>query len=541
MMNGVGTLLRVRLRRDRVQLLLWALGLALLALVTVTAVGREYGSGPERAALLRLATSDQALLVLRGTARGDSIGSVIFFQIGAFLAAMTGIMSTFLAIRHSRAEEEQGIAEMVAATTASRHAPYVATMLHGLIANLVVGFAIAAAFAAGGLAPVGSAVTGLALAAVGTVFVAVALVCAQLVRTSRAANGLAAALVGAAYLIRGLGDASGTVAADGLSLTPSGWSWFSPIGWAQATNPYSGDELAPLLSAVAAVVLFGGLGLLLLERRDAGSAILPERTGRASARRSLGGTVALTLRLQRGSIIGWCVAGGILGLLIGALSKTAIEAVEANPAFGAALAGIAPGSAGGGALRDHFIAALMGIVGITSAGCATQLMMRAHQEEADGTAETILATRTTRWRWFGGHLLAGALAIVFVLLIAGASAAFAFVANGDDGSAAAASFAAAAAQLPASLSYLGLTAAVVAVLPRVTIPLGWSLLAVGLVLGQLGGLIGVPQWLRDLSPFVHTPALPSADPDWVGGIALLLVAVALAAVGSAVFRRRDLA
>lgn len=538
-MNGFGILLGVHLRRDRGQLLLWALGLLLLAVVTVSAVTREYGDAEARAALLQLATSDKALLVLRGTARGAGLGPLIFFQIGAFLAAMTGLMSTMLAVRHSRAEEESGVAELVGSSAIPRFAPFAATLAHGLIVNVVVGAAIALGLIVTGLPPAGSVLTGLALAGSGAVFVAIGLVCAQLVRSSRTANGLGAALVGVAYLLRGFGDANGRLSADHLSLTPAWPSALSPIGWAQATHPYSGDDLAPLLLHVAAVAVFAGLGAVLLHRRDLGSAILPERAGRPAARRSLAGTISLTLRLQRGSIIGWCVAGGALGLLMGTLSKTAIEAVRANPAFGQAIASIAPGS-GQDALRDRFIAALMGIVGITAAGCATQLMMRARQEEANGTAEAILATRTSRSRWFGGYLLSGAIAIVLVLAVAGLLASVAYLANGEDASVVGASLAAAAAQLPASLLYLAVTAVVLSVLPRATIPVGWLLLTIGLFLGQLGGLIGAPDWLRDVSPFVHTPALPSPDPDWTGAIAMLLLAAALAALGSLAMRRRDL-
>jgi ABC-2 type transport system permease protein len=538
-MSGFWTLLRLRMRRDRWQLVFWALGCGLLAVVTVSAVAREYGDGAARAALLQLATGDKALLVLRGTARGADLGPLIFFQIGAFLAAMTALMSTFLAVRHSRADEESGIAELVGGSAVGRLAPFAATLAHGGAVNAVVGVVIGIAFAAGGLDPAGSLVAGLACAGAGIVFVAIGLVCAQLMRTSRAANSLAASLVGVAYLLRGLGDANGRIAADQLSLEPAWPSLLSPIGWAQATNPYSGDDLVPLIGCVLATVAFGALGAVLLQHRDAGSAILPERPGRASARRSLNGTFALTLRLQRGSIVGWCVAGGLLGLLMGTLSRTAIEAVQANPAFGAAIASIAPGADAGG-LRDHFIAALMGIVGITAAGCATQLMMRARQEEANGTGELILSTGTSRVRWFGGYLLAGALTIVLVLLVAGLLAAAAYLANGEDASVIGACLAAAAAQLPAALLYLGLTGALVAVLPRATIPAGWLLLTVGLFLGQLGGLIGAPDWLRDISPFVHTPALPGPAPDFAGGIVMLVVATALAALGALVLRRRDL-
>ena len=58
---------------------------------------------------------------------------------------------------------------------------------------------------------------------------------------------------------------------------------------------------------------------------------------------------------------------------------------------------------------------------------------------------------------------------------------------------------------------------------------------------ELGALLELPQWLLDVSPFTHVPAVP-AEPFaaapllWLGAAAL-----ALGALGFAAFRRRDLA
>ena len=83
----------------------------------------EYGDaeGARRSCTVALATP--ALLALRGIPNGDSLGSAVHFQSFAFLAVTIGLMNTFLATRHGRADEEKGRRELVAATPVSRLAP----------------------------------------------------------------------------------------------------------------------------------------------------------------------------------------------------------------------------------------------------------------------------------------------------------------------------------------------------------------------------------------------------------------------------------
>jgi ABC-2 type transport system permease protein len=57
----------------------------------------------------------------------------------------------------------------------------------------------------------------------------------------RPAYGLAGAALGLAFLLRAAGDAGG-----------SGLAWLSPIGWAQAMRPFTGERWWPLLFALAA-------------------------------------------------------------------------------------------------------------------------------------------------------------------------------------------------------------------------------------------------------------------------------------------------
>ncbi len=64
--------------------------------------------------------------------------------------------------------------------------------------------------------------------------------------------------------------------------------------------------------------------------------------------------------------------------------------------------------------------------------------------------------------------------------------------------------------------------------------LGWAFLVLFLTLGQLGELLSLPQWVIDLSPYVHVPRMPveafTAGPS---SVLTLLAAVLLVGVVAA--------
>ena len=87
------------------------------------------------------------------------------------------------------------------------------------------------------------------------------------------------------------------------------------------------------------------------------------------------------------------------------------------------------------------------------------------------------------------------------------------------------------AQLPAALVIIAVAALAFAVLPRLSIALGWAVVLLAIVLGQLGGLFGFPEWLRDISPFSHTPIVTAADIDWAAAWIMLGLAGLIAVSG----------
>lgn len=537
-LTTLGALLRQRLRRDRWQLLIWILSIGVLAAFSAASLQQTYGSALARVQVLRLAVTDPTILVLRGLPQGPSMAALTFFEIFTFLALLAGLMNTFLAVRHSRAEEESGRAELVGATPAGRLLPTVATVVHAVVANILLALVTALGFIAVGLPADGSFLTGAVTAGAGLAFFGVGLLLAQVMSTSRGANGFAAGVVVAAYLLRGIGDATGTPFGDGTHLTASWPSWLSPIGWGQQAAPYTANDWRPVLLQLGfAAVLVAGV-FALQSVRDSGAGLIAERPGRATAPATLSGVVGLAWHLQRPTIIGWAVGGVLGGLLAGSLSSSINSSLAADPN----LAGIREalrriGAGGSGPLTPLFISAIFAIVGVLAAACAVQGVIRLRQEEQSGTAETLLATPVSRTGWMFSFVAVGVGAVVAVLLVAAIASGLSSVAAGEDASTIGYSFAAAAAQLPVALVYLGVLTLVFVVLPTWTIPVGWAALGLGAFVGIFGGLIDLPEGIRHLSPFADAPVVVG-DVDWTGGWWMLAITVASLVAAAALIRRR---
>ncbi|MFD0970280.1 ABC transporter permease [Plantactinospora endophytica] len=537
-LTGTVRLTRLALRRDRIQLPLWILGTTVLSSTSYTAVREQFPTEADRVTALRTAVDAPAILMLRNAPTGTSDGDMMAFQILAFLAVLAGFMSTLAVVRHTRQNEETGRSELIGSMVVGRHASLTAAMIVTAGANLVLAALLALALIGNGLPAAGSVAFGLGVGAAGLTFAAIAAVAAQVSQGARAANGIAAAAIGAAYLVRGLGDAFGEVQPDGYTMTSAWPSWLSPIGWTTLVQPFAGNRWAVLVLPAVFFAALLGTAFALADRRDIGMGMLAARPGPARAAAGLLSPLGLAWRLQRGTLFGWAVAIGLFGVTIGSLAGTVEDAFAGNEGAARTIRELG----GGGALSDAFFTAMLAMVGAMAAGYVVQAMLRLRSEEAGGRVEPVLATATGRLRWLGGHLVVAAFGAVALLLLAGVSAGLvAGLGNGDLGDRLVDLGAAALVQAAPALIMIGYVVLLFGLAPRLTVALAWLGYAVSLVFGQLGELLNLPQAVRDVSPFSHVPALPSADVTATPLVLLGVVAVALGAAGLILFRRRDLA
>lgn len=537
-MGAVARLFLLQARRDRWVLSAWILGIAGLGYAAGTAITTQFGGDADRAALITVAAASPAFLFLRGLPDGITAGAVTFFQGYSFTAVLAGLMSTFLVVRHTRTDEEQGRFELIGATPVTRTAPLAATLLLGASANTVLAAAVAAGFIGAGLRVDGSFLAGAAVGTVGLFFTAAAALVAQIMPTGRSANGAAAALVGAAYLVRGAGDALGTRDGSLLRVT-AGWpSLFSPIGWGQRVRPFTDANPGPLLAIAAAALALTVVVVLVRKGRDVGDSYLHAHdAGRDRAGRGLQSVFGLAWRLQRGTLAGWCCTAAVLGLVAGGLGPVIRDALAGNPAVTELIARVVPVQT---SMIDLFTTAMLGLAGVMAAAAGIQAVLRLRAEEAEGRAEMLLSVPAPRTRWILSALAVAAMSTAAVTAVTGLVAAAVLAATQAGGSNPAIMVPAALAHVPAALVFPSLTVLVFAFAPRWTSPAGWGALVLALVLGEFGELLGLPAWLQDLSPFRHSSAMPAEAFNLQGALLMAAAALAATAAASTTITHRDL-
>ena len=191
--TGVGSLIRLALRRDRVRLSVWIAVLTLTMVYAPNAIKLAYPEEAQRQARVNLLKTPAGMM-LGGPMFGGNetdLGAMMANELMLTLIVAASILSILTVIRHTRAEEESGAAELVLSSVVGRYArTYAALILVGGV-NAVLAVTMTLAMAATGFAVVDTAAMCLGVTGVSMVFGAVAAVTAQLWRQARTATGAA--------------------------------------------------------------------------------------------------------------------------------------------------------------------------------------------------------------------------------------------------------------------------------------------------------------------------------------------------------------
>ena len=523
---GLGTLLRFNLRRDRVRLPLWIGGIWLAVVGSAAAFPATYPTAADRRGA-RLTIDNPGTTALIGAVYGGedyTYGIMVGHELVGLISVIVALMSIFTFVRHTRAEEESGRAELVRSTVVGRHAHAFSAVIVVVGANAVLALLLAVGLGSLGIETVtwsGSLLFGAAVTTVGLVFGGVAAVTAQLTEHARAAASSAGLLLALAYVLRAIGDVSNPTL-----------SWLSPIGWAQATEVYYADNWAPLGLAVALAAILLLVAVPLSRRRDVGAGVLGTRPGPARAGTFLRGPFGLAWRLARGTLIGWTVGLLAFGLMYGPVLSEASTYLEDLPI----MAEFLPDAEASGA--ELFAATVVAVFAILCAVPAVQVVVRLRSEETSGRAGPLLVTPLSRVRWMGASVLLALGAAAVLLVVMGVGLGLGAGLSMDDLGWVGACAGAALAYLPAVAVVVGLAALLVGWAPRAT-AWSWGLLGFAIVVMYFGGFLNLPQLVLDISPFTHVPQLPAQDLDGVPLAWLSLLALVLVVAGLIGIRRRD--
>ncbi len=522
--TATGSLTRFDLRRDRLRIVVWIVAIVLLVVSTVASVKGLYPNRVELVKAAKASEDNAAAIIFNGPPQNlDTVGGQVAFQTGTYGLILMGLMSIFMLGRLTRGEEEAGRSELLRSLPIGPHALPTAAMITVAVMNVTAGALVALALLALGLPASGSVVFGLSFTLFGLLLTAITSVAAQITENTRVVYGIGGLVLGAAFVVRALGDiGDGTI------------SWLSPIGWAQKTRPFAGEQWWPFLVIVGATGLFAALAIDLSRRRDLGAGLVQPRSGRAHASPALGRPLGLATRLQRASLIGWSTGLLLLAIAYGSITDSINEFVQDNETLTDIVA-----AQGHGTLVEQYLAMSFRILALVGAGFAIQSALRIRSEEASTHAEQILATPVSRVRFAVSHLVIAFAGTLVMLFLAGAAFGASDAAVTGDLDAIWQSIAGALAYAPAVWVLIGLVMAAIGLAPGATL-FSWAFLGLCFVVGMFGQLLDLPTWVEDLSPFQHVPQYPAADLEVLPLVVLVSLAMVLTALGIAGFRHRDI-
>lgn len=523
---GIGAMVRLVVRRNRVRLVVWVVVLVGM-LAYVASYYRELFPTQESLDDFAALSDTPGIKALTGLSpAADTLGGAVWTKGWMTIALSLAIGVAFLVVRSGRADEEAGRTELLRSRMLGVHAYGAASWLVNGLLCIVVGLGVALVSVAGGLDPdgagiAGSLVLGASVTGVGLVGMGIGAVAGQVATTSRGANALASGVIVGFYVVRMVGDlGDGTL------------TWASPIGWGQQMQPFAANRWWPLVLLATLAVALLAAAAAIEARRDLGAGLLAERPGRPGAPERLTSPLGLGLRLQRGPIIGWSVTVVLCGLLFGSIIEAMTDLIadaESGPAQDFLR----------GSGVDALLAMLASMIGLLTAVFATQSAVSLRSDEASGIVEPQLAGALSRRRWAWQRLLIPVVGSAALLATGGAILGAVHGSLTGDQGAVGTVAGAALAYWPAVMVLVGAGVALFGWLPRLAIPLTWGVMAAMWFATMLGEVFGLPQWLLDGLPFSAVPYVPLESMSWPPLVLLTVVAGGLAWSGVERFVRRD--
>jgi ABC-2 type transport system permease protein len=508
-------LLGLLTRRHAAWTLTWIFVVVTLVVVTLPTYASTYPDDAARLAAVKLAQSNGATTLLYGQLPGPGSPAQLFvWEIGTFVTLLVAVLGLLMAVRLTRAAEQQGTIEIVRAAGLGRLAPLTATLVLLTVVSALLGLASAAAagFRAGRVAGIdwaGSLAFGSVVTLTFLLIALIAVVAAQLVPTPWSARVTTALVLTGCFALRAIADTQ-----------RHPWlNWVTPFGLRATAAPFTSKRILPLVVALCVAVLLAVLAVALERSRELGPSIVRVSTSRVHHSR-VSSPLGFAWRLGRATTFWWVAGIATGGTLFNAMGssvvKTARQGGLSGGFLGAQLAGADPVSA--------YFAYTGTVVATVVVASAILAMLEAVTEERNGAGEYLRATGASPARVLTGHLevalIGSALALAFTAALIAIVAPHTLGGHGVSGEA----FGQVIGQWSGVLVLVGPVVLLTGWAPRMAW-LGWIPWAASVTLALLGTLLGIPQAIIDLGPL--NPAHGILTP--------------LARIGLWAVRRRDLA
>ena len=526
--HGTGFLTKLILRQNRLKLFLWLIGLIGITVGTASVYPGVY---PDQESIMAyaLTANNPSMVAMLGPGyelEDYNLGTAFAMDMLIFTAIAAGIMNILLVGKSTRADEEDGLTEVIRSLPIGRLSYLSATMIVMTTINVLL-----ALFTGLGLYSLGidsfdlesSLLYGSILGATGLIFAAFTALFAQLFQTSRGATGFSFAILIGSYLVRAIGDVSNEI----LSL-------ISPLGWLVRTEVFVADKWWPIVVTVLVSIVLILLAFYLNGIRDLDSGFIPERKGKDKASAFLQTPFGLAFRLQRTNIISWAIALFLLSAVFGTILGDLETYFADNDMVQAFLPKDSDFS-----LSQQFLTMLMAIMSLISTIPAVMTITKLRSEENKNRTEHFYSRSVSRTSVLGVYSILALLvsmAMQFFIAIGLWSGAETVL---EDGLNLGETFISAFVYLPGMLIVISIATLLIGCLPKLS-SFVWLYVIYCFIIVYLGGILDLPQWMRNLSSFEHIPQIPVEDMNDSAIISLLVISIVLTVIGFISYKRRDI-
>lgn len=527
MYNKTGKLSRFMIKVDRIRIPLWLIGILVFTLIVPVAFADLYPSQQERNVMAET-VHNPAITAMVGTGNLEhyTIGAMTAHQMLLLTAVVVGLMSILLVTRHTRADEEEGRIEMIRSLPVGRLSNVNATLVVLLGTNVILALITGLGLYTLNIESMeleGSLLYGAVLGATGIFFAGVTALFAQLSESSRGTMGFSIAILVIAYLIRANGDVGNETL-----------SWISPLGWVTKAEVYWNNQWWPILLLLGASAILFVLAHYLNARRDLEAGFFPQRPGKRYASVFLQSPMGLALRLQRPGTIFWAIGMLLMGVSYGSIFGDLESFFESNEALKQLLA-----SEEGQSLAKQFLPMLIAIMTLLGTVPPLMAMNKLYGEEKKNRVEHFLGRSVSRTRLMGDYLIISTVNGFVMLSLATIGLWVASTAVMDDPFRFGTIYGAAIVYYPAMLVMIGMATMLIGFVSKLT-SLIWLYVFYSFIVIYLGGLFQFPEWVEKLSPYGYIPQLPVEEMEYVSVTILILIALALMAVGLIGYNKRDI-
>jgi ABC-2 type transport system permease protein len=538
-------LTRFMLRRERVISTVWLVLLVLFCVGLVPGLGEVIGDEEQRDGLLQTITDPSMIALMGPLYDSETTGGLYAFMMLLWTMIAVGLMNIFLIVRHTRADEERGRAEVIRSLPAGRLATLNAAMLTAVIVNSALALFTGLGMGVMGVESMnmgGCMLYGVLLGVYGLFCAAVTAVFCQLCVSSRGAVGFSGAVLAFFYIIRGIGDMPND---DGV-MEMEALSYLSPMGILQRSEVFAGNYWWPVFTVLLITAAVTALAFALNRVRDLEQGFIPAKPGRGEAKKSLATPFGLSWRLLRNPMIAWTAGIFLLGYSYGMILGTVTEFIEGNDFYGELMIDIPEELLAGFSPEDmenmqakSYAATINIMIMICSVIPVFIAVLKLRGEEKDGRLEHVLACSVSRVHYLAAYTgigFAASIAVPFMsalgFYLSGVSVMenplpFDFFLKNS------------MVYLPALWVMLGLAVLLVGLVPKAA-PVCWAYMGWSLFTLFFGRVIGLPEWASNTTPFGHIPLLIVEDVNWPTLAALTLIAAVLIALGFLFYRKRDM-